>query len=418
MSEVEVQDVKASGWNQLSYFKVFVNNDSHLQNSRYPLLNNGNQQLLVTVRLAAKDASGNFVTVTPADLATIRLIDYGTSEIIYLGEQLHPWCTTFTNLGYAWDRGFLDSIRSLRLEQPKLFEQAAIDPPALDQALEGVPLQHHEQAQPGLELHTQNQALSQPGADYQTVQFYVRTTATTLRRLAVRINNSDGTVFRTNYSEVGDDTGEGDKRGKFNSSFEVEPLTFPRLPSENYGDRLANGYLKDTPIGHGDFAGKFRAFEHHVNIRMPNGRSLPIKTITNYSSRNGVVWAAHGSGKSKCTVTYFGLPGSQVTKLTNKPEYIGIMRNGLSREYTGVWLTYLGRHMGIEGKIKYPREGEVVIGQVIMEENFYFYQSVTNNIEVPNRMTHDFSVIDIYGSSHNLRVGLIPAFNYLTLERR
>jgi hypothetical protein len=43
MSEVEVQDVKASGWNQLSYFKVFVNNDSHLQNSRYPLLNNGNQ---------------------------------------------------------------------------------------------------------------------------------------------------------------------------------------------------------------------------------------------------------------------------------------------------------------------------------------------------------------------------------------
>ena len=74
--------------------------------------------------------------------------------------------------------------------------------------------------------------------------------------------------------------------------------------------------------------------------------------------------------------------------------------------------------MGIEGKIKYPREGEVVIGQVIMEENFYFYQSVTNNIEVPNRMTHDFSVIDIYGSSHNLRVGLIPAFNYLTLERR
>ena len=61
MNESIATTVQASSWTQLSYFKVFVHNDSQLQNPRYPLLNNGNQQVLVTVRLAAQDARGNYL---------------------------------------------------------------------------------------------------------------------------------------------------------------------------------------------------------------------------------------------------------------------------------------------------------------------------------------------------------------------
>ena len=135
MNEAIATTVQASSWTQLSYFKVFVHNDSHLQHSRYPLLNNGNQQVLVTVRLAAQDARGNYVSVSAADLNSIRLIDYGTSETIYFGSELQPWSTSQTDMGFIWDRSFLDSIRSLRLEQPELFEQVDRDPGAFEQAL-------------------------------------------------------------------------------------------------------------------------------------------------------------------------------------------------------------------------------------------------------------------------------------------
>lgn len=421
MSDVEEKNVKASNWNQLSYFKVFVHNDSHLQNPRYPLLNNGNQQVLVTVRLAAQDALGNFVTIPQADLNKIRLIDYGTSQEIYYGSELQSWSTSSTNLGYTWDRSFLDSLRSLRLEQPKLFEQVDDEQCAVEHDHMDVPHKAIEQAQewpPVLMPLTQEELANQAANDYQSVQFYLRTTSTISRRIAARVSNSDGTVFRTNYSEVGDDNGEGDKRGKFNSSFEIEPLTFPRLPSENYGDRLANGYLKDTPIGNGSFAGgNYRSFEHHVNIKMPNGRAVPIKSIPNFNGLDSPVWGSRGGGSSKCTMTYMALPGSSYINYPQR-HYIAINRSGVGVLNTGVWLTYLSRGLGLENKIKYPRSGEVVIGQAISTDSFLFYSTVNMAKELPSQTTYDFSVIDVYGTTHNLRVGLIPAFNYLTLEKR
>lgn len=415
MNESIATTVQASSWTQLSYFKVFVHNDSQLQNPRYPLLNNGNQQVLVTVRLAAQDARGNYVAVSAADLNSIRLIDYGTSEAIYFGSQLQPWSTSQTDMGFIWDRSFLDSIRSLRLEQPELFEQADRDPGAFEHALtinDGA--QEVLPALPSVPVELQEDC----GHGYQCFRFYLRTTSTISRRFAARITNSDNTVFRSNYAEVADDNGEGDGRGKFNSSFEINPISFPRLPSESYGDRLANGYLKDTPIGDGVFTGKYRAFEHHINIRMPGGRAVPIKTIPNFDDSTGVVWGNGGSGRSKLTITYIGLPGSDTTRYTYAPYYMKINKYGLGMLAVREWMNFTGRGMGLEGKIKYPRSGELVVGQVLCEENFWFYTNVTASKEVLKQTTKDITVVDIYGTLHDLRIGLIPEYNYLTLERR
>lgn len=414
MNEATATTVQASSWTQLSYFKVFVHNDSQLQNPRYPLLNNGNQQVLVTVRLAAQDARGNYVAVSAADLNSIRLIDYGTSEAIYFGSELQPWSTSQTDMGFIWDRSFLDSIRSLRLEQPELFEQTDRDPGAFEQALAiNVGAQEVLPALPSVPVELQEDC----GAGYQCFRFYLRTTSTISRRFAARITNSDGTVFRSNYAEVTDDNGQGDGRGKFNSSFEIDPISFPRLPSESYGDRLASGYLKDTPIGTGALPGKFRAFEHHINIRLPNNRAVPIKAIPNFTIDDGVVFGSRGSGRSKCTITYIGLPGEAHTWYTRTPGYIGMIP-GYGVLSVSSWLSLTGRAMGLENKVKYSRSGEVVVGQVIFEENFVFYTNVTGSKETPSRTTKDITVIDIYGSLHDLRVGLIPEYNYLTLERR
>lgn len=416
MNEAIATTVQASSWTQLSYFKVFVHNDSHLQHSRYPLLNNGNQQVLVTVRLAAQDARGNYVSVSAADLNSIRLIDYGTSETIYFGSELQPWSTSQTDMGFIWDQSFLDSIRSLRLEQPELFEQVDRDPGAFEQALtinDGA--QEVLPALPSAPVELQDDCPN----GYQCFRFYLRTTSTIKRRFAARITNSDNTVFRSNYAEVTDDNGEGDGRGKFNSSFEIDPISFPRLPSESYGDRLANGYLKDTPIGDGVFTGKYRAFEHHINIRMPgSGRAVPIKAIPNYDYTEGAVWGNGGSGRSKLTITYIGLPGSDSTWYTYAPYYMQINKYGLGMMSVSDWLFFIGQSLGLGYKIKYPRSGEVVVGQVLCEENFWFYTNVTASKEVLKQTTKDITVVDIYGTLHDLRIGLIPEYNYLTLERR
>ncbi|OKA25250.1 hypothetical protein BOH74_09210 [Pseudomonas versuta] len=416
MNEVNTTEVKASNWNQLSYFKVFVHNDSSLQHRKYPLLNNGNQQVLVTVRVVAKDASGNFTTIPQADLDKIRLIDYGTSQEIYFGSELQPWSTSRTNLGYEWDRPFLDSIRSLRVEQPKLFETAGNDLCVVEQEDLNTSPPTDEQMQELSPLTPEEQASHAPG-DYQTVQFYLRTTATTDRRIAARIANSDDTVFRTNYSEVGDDTGEGDKRGKFNSSFEIEPLTFPRLPSENYGDRNSNGFLKDTAIGSGNFISYYRAAENHVNIRMPNGRTVAIKNMLNYNANNGVVWATGSTSASKCTSTYIGLPGNAWAQY-GTPFYVGINSGGVGALSHEQWLYYSAHPIDLAFKIKHPRAGEIVIGQFVYAHTFYYYSNVQMNHKIANKHSLDFSVMDIYGTQHNLRVSLSAELGNLILDRR
>ena len=244
----------------------------------------GSQQLLVTMRLAAKDANGNHVQIPQSDLDNIRLIDYNTSELIDFNNSFAgEWTSARLHQGYTWDRGFLDSIRVLRLEQPALFE--AVEPRAhVAEALEvKLPEQiKHELENAGFVSLSAAETMEVCPNGYQCVNFYISTGASLLRRFAARVINADGTVFRSNYSKVGDDLGEGDKLGKFNSSFEIDPLTFPNLPNDNYGARKfdGSGYLRDTLVSEMTRNGmKYRAYEQHLNIRMPTGRKVPIKSV-------------------------------------------------------------------------------------------------------------------------------------------
>lgn len=431
MSIIDSSSTQATNWKQLSYFRVFVENDAHLQNARYPLLNNKRQQLRVTVRLAAKDAAGNVATIPKSDLDQIRLIDYNTSALIDYNDNFSgDWTSSWHHRGFIWDRGFLDSIRSLRLEQPQLFETSdssaddadyADDPDAkVSEPIE----QTSESFGPVLISPSMDATLADCPGGYQCVTFYVSTGARAARRLAARITNGDGTVFRSNYSDVTDDLGEGDKRGRFNSSFEVEPVSFPSLPNENFGDRKADGsgYLRDTLVTSNKFSGgEYRAFEQHVNIRMPNGRKVPIKSVTSHpSGADGAIggemmWASRGPvTRSKTTFTYISYPGETHVRMQEPPNWYGA--DGYFYRVHSLLATAFPN---FTPRIFHPRAGEVVIGHFLTDQNHQFYYRAQNGAEhqVPNKMMMPLHVMDIYGTEHRLRLGLVSTHNYLTLNK-
>lgn len=257
--------------------------------------------------------------------------------------------------------------------------------------------------------------------DYQYIHFYISTGASSLRRFAARVSNADGTVFRSNYSEVGEDLGEGDKLGKFNSSFEIDPLTFPNLQNDNYGDRKSDGsgYLRDTLVSEMTRNGmKYRAYEQHLNIRMPTGRKVPIKSVIHPIGPDpvkgaDVIWACRGNVSATRTAhTYMCYPGETHIRMGQPPNFYGWNNNYY-------WATDL-LTMAFENyapRIVHAREGEVVIGHFLMSQNSYFYDTRSGARETPNKTSMLIKVIDIYGTQHNLRLSFNPDYNYLYLNK-
>lgn len=70
-------------------------------------------------------------------------------------------------------------------------------------------------------------------------------------------------------------------------------------------------------------------------------------------------------------------------------------------------------------RIFHPRAGEVVIGHFLTDQNHQFYYRAQNGAEhqVPNKMMMPLHVMDIYGTEHRLRVGLVSTHNYLMLNK-
>lgn len=394
MTDIIAPEAQTSNWTQLSYFRVFVHNDGDLNNGRYPLFSNNSQQLTVTVRLIARDASGNLATISSSDLNSIRLIDYTTSEVLEFENNSTPWLPSLYDFGWDWDRDILTSVRSMRLKHSELFES---DTPETDSSEDWAPASK-----------TMDDDRCPNG--YQCFRFYISTSSNKPRRLAARIKNSAGTIFRTNYNDIEDPTGEGDKNGRFNSSFSVDPVSFPRLSSEYYGDRQANGsgHLKDLRVvsNYGDN----RAYEHHVNIRLPNGKMIPIKYIKDpiaFTPR--MVWANTGSDKQKTAFSFIGHPGETLLRMQSLIHTLGV-ENLRQSIHSMVHALYDNN-----ATIKNPRTGQVVIGQIILPGKYWFYD--ITGAQVANTMQRDLTVVDIYGNIHELRYGMTSALNNLTLDR-
>ena len=66
-----------------------------------------------------------------------------------------------------------------------------------------------------------------------------------------------------------------------------------------------------------------------------------------------------------------------------------------------------------------PRAGEVVIGHFLTDQNYQFYYRAQGGAEhqVPNKMIMPLHLMDIYGTEHRLRLGLVSTHNYLTLNK-
>ena len=420
MTEINVSEVQASNWQQLSYFRVYVHNDGELQHAEYPLFRNGVQQLRVTVRLAARNAAGVPVKIPAADLANVCLIDYTTSAPISFDNDspAKEWRPSRVHNGYTWDRRIFDSMKSLQSEQPHLFEQAEIDMRAPEAGAVNMP----DDLNGWQEKQVTDWALPFPDDDkyrfddgYQYVEFYLATSSAVVRTFAACVSNSDGATFRCNYKDIDDPTGEGDKLGKFNSSFKVVPFNFPNLPNESYGDRIPSdtSLLRDTLIRSVDQDGyNTRAYEHHININLPNRNKVPIqwvKTAGNSFPRYLSVWGSGGSGNAKMSFTYLGYPGNN--QLT-----MGMSFYGVGPGYMVPLQDLLLRPLQSDLRIRHPRSGELVIGQYITSNPLPgIYHA--DNTAVPNAMYSDMELVDIYGNSHFLRLGLVTGLNFLTLNK-
>lgn len=393
MTDIIAPEAQTSNWTQLSYFRVFVHNDGDLNNGRYPLFSNNSQQLTVTVRLIARDASGNLATISSNDLNSIRLIDYTTSAVLEFEDNNNPWKPSHYDEGWVWDRDVLTSVRSMRLTHSQLFEA---DAPETDSCEDWSPA-------------SKNMVNDECPNGYQCFKFYISTSSNTPRRLAARIMNSAGTVFRTNYSDIEDSTGEGDKNGRFNSSFSVDPVSFPRLSSEYYGDRQTNGsgYLKDIRVVSN--YGENRAYEQHVNIRLPGGKVIPIKHVSYpFPQSSLMVWDNTGSGSQSTAFTFIGHPGETLLRLKSPIKTLKVQRHQSIDSMVSALYDY-------NPSIKYSRTGQLVIGHIILPGKYWFYDIAGQ--EVPNVMRREFTVTDIYGNNHDLRYGLSSARNNLILDR-
>ena len=104
--------------------------------------------------------------------------------------------------------------------------------------------------------------------------------------------------------------------------------------------------------------------------------------------------------------TYLGYPGSN--QLTMGMNFYNAFKVPLR--------DLLLRPLQSDLRIRHPRSGELVIGQYITSiplPGIYH----ADNTAVPNAMYSDMELVDIYGNSHFLRLGLVTGLNFLTLNK-
>lgn len=421
MSTPSAPEATASNWQQLYFFKVIAERNADSGYREYPLFNNGQQQLHITLQLAALTAAGQPAVIPAQELVEARLIDFLTSAELPRWDNglAGSWAAEPSKGPFTYDRNFINSVRSFAADAPI---NIVVPAPAED---ERVPtawkeaLSTNAMGERNARLTVGSHPFSEderamiqrqyPGlqvTDYQFVDFYVVTRATQGRTVAGRITNSQGTVFRTNHGEIGDDSGLGDGLGKFNSSIRIDPVTFPNLPGENYGDRNADGTLKDTLVATADNYA-YRCYEHHINIKLPNGKMVPIHSIWEAYE----LWGDGGTGWKAClSHTYIGGPGSRTMEYLIPP-YVGI-RGSFPRSDEAL------RDLVPDLQIRYPREGQIVIGHVLCIWDYWFYLKPSNGERAPHRLSSRIGFTDIYGNPHSVTIFFSPRYyNYINISK-
>ncbi|WP_213877022.1 hypothetical protein [Pseudomonas sp. dw_358] len=412
-------ETRASHWKQLYFFKVFSEERSHIQHGDSPLFNNGVQQLKITIQLAALNAGGHAVQLTQAELDTVCLIDYTTStEIPYWWGASGPWITTTNHWGFVWDRSFFERVRVAQKDHPEGFEAPSAEvmgASVADGEIVTILQTPNMMAVTGKTMaftEDQKALLKEvhPGIEpssYQLVELYLSTDSGSSRQFAARAVNGDGTVFRTNYLEIGNDSGLGDGHGKFHSSVRVQSVTFPVLSNDSYGDRLSNGALLKEHIGQWFFYSpawfSARIEETHINIRLPGGYMVPIREL--FHDNNLAVWADANSTVPTMRGTYLGSPIFGYIVYYTPP-------------YFGVSGRYVPFNLPVDEKIGHrpqlPREGQIVIGIVSTENHYWYYSSGSR---AHSKVRQVFRVRDIYGNMHPLALALRTDNQDITLTR-
>lgn len=203
-NNTEVQaTAKAYSWTYLDWFQI-ITEEHYEDHYRTPVFRNGRQQVPIAIHLTARNALGEFHTITEIEMQSLRIIDYYTGSTIS-----HEWRKN--EFDYYRDYvGFLDKSEDTLNTSTEIKD---IGEPA-------------------------------PRAGLQVIYLWITTESPEVLRIGARITAPDGTLFSTNSPNAA--PGGGPTNGKFNSSLSVvsmAPIRYTLADFKMEGSNLISDAL-------------------------------------------------------------------------------------------------------------------------------------------------------------------------------
>ncbi|WP_171014139.1 hypothetical protein [Chitinivorax sp. B] len=316
---------------------------------------NGRMQTRVLVMIRGKDGQGNEVPLDATTLSKIKLIRYNGGDDLQGG-----WSASKTENSYEHE--FPSLVFSDNDLQEFGAKQADFDIETVHEQLEvergGVNPAGHATAQ----------------IEPQRVDFWVTTSSTGTLQIAAAVTLPGGAVVKTNNT--------GTPGMTFNSSVTVEGKT-----PESYS---IEAFKFDEVLKQGNTDTEYRTYNYYIGL-FPAGRQLKLVKWfhANGGTGDGQYWF-YGSGKVDHWHT--------------------IALNGwLNQTGRSKWevTTSSGRYLSVPIN---DRSGQITVTQFINRKNWYLTSVKTGNF--------DFSVHDLYGTEHRLRIRTVISDRAFILEKR
>ncbi|SEM23816.1 hypothetical protein SAMN02800694_0304 [Luteibacter sp. UNCMF331Sha3.1] len=419
------------------------------------LFNNTRQACPIVIKVRAEDDNHNPIKI-PDDLDHVYLIEYDGGEPLPTWSKGGHWWQGTATLGYDYDADYAQDVATLyfdanlALDRPQLLSLAAEkqsayqsitnkrhtwDRPWFDAFLADLTAAREKgydflETPPAIAwqnvfaesrmLRTDSDAHREPAPDVDNVQVFRRYLFTDekhgyTRKVAVAISRATPNAsmpLATTNSLIEDPDGQGDGTGLFNSSVTMHAVKPPYLGLSAYGEKVPGDAhkLQDT-IVEGQVGKGIRACEQRINANF-NGRNLPLGwSSAGLGGNNYSVFRSYGetSNGTEWSITYRGQPGSGVVEYYE--DLLGYLAVGWNQSRYNIQnlILYDYGHY-----IRYPSETHVVIGQVMGNDNWWFYDWDWNEMR-GSYSTTPLTISDRYGNPHHLTLSITDELNYVSL---
>ncbi|MGQ5523972.1 hypothetical protein ACUHMQ_12015 [Chitinimonas sp. PSY-7] len=316
---------------------------------------NGRMQARVLVMIRGKDAQGNEVALDAATLGKIKLIRYNGGDDLQGG-----WSASKTENNYEHE---FPSMASREADLQEFGAKHA------EEEIEVVQDQMVGEAVSG-NATGNREARIEP----QRMDFWVTSSSTGTLQIAAAVTLPNGTVVKTNNS--------GGPGGSFNSSVTLEGKS-----PETYS---IEAFKFDEVLKQGTTDTEYRTYNYYIGL-FPGGRQTRL-----------VKWFHANGGTGDAQYHFYG---------SGKVDYWHTIALGgwLNQAGRSKWElnTSSGRYVSVPVN---DRSGEITVTQFINRKNWYLTAVKTGNF--------DFSVHDLYGTEHKLRIRTVISDRAFILEKR